>query len=73
MGERHTPGIHFKESSVSRWVDETVPLLKGKGQEMEGSPPWERNRPWFNQFGEAAKAKERSRHLHKNFGSTGLF
>ena len=74
------PGIQYKESSVSRWVDEglPVPLLKGKGQEMEGSPPWEmnfveRNRPWFNQFGEAAKAKERSRHLHKNFGSTGLF
>ena len=37
----------------------------------------ERNRPWFNQFGEAAKAKEREferrRHLHKKFGSTGLF
>ena len=59
-----------------------VPLLKGKGQEMEGSPPWEmnfveRNRPWFNQFGESAKAQEREyekrRHLHKNFGSTVLF
>ena len=59
-----------------------VPLLKGKGQEMERSPPWEmnfveRNRPWFNQFGESAKAQEREyekrRHLHKNFGSTVLF
>ena len=59
-----------------------VPLLKGKGPEIEGSPPWEmnfveRNRPWFNQFGEAAKAQEREyekrRHLHKNFGSSVLF
>ena len=37
----------------------------------------ERNRPWFNQFGEAAKAQERDfesrRHLHKNFGSSVLF
>ena len=74
------PGFQYKESPVSRWVEEglPVPLLKGKGQEMEKSPPWEmnfmeRNRPWFNQFGETAKTKERSRHLHKNFGSTGLF
>ena len=59
-----------------------IPLLKGKGHEMETSPPWEmnfveRHRPWANQFGEAIKAKERAlesrRHLHKNFGSSCLF
>ena len=82
------------QPTLRRWVKDTppevqyreehlpIPLLKGKGQEMEKSPPWEmnfieRNRPWLNQFGEAAKAKEREferrRHLHKNFGSTGLF
>ena len=82
------------QPTLRRWVRDTppevqyreehlpIPLLKGKGPEMEKSPPWEmnfieRNRPWFNHFGEAAKAKEREferrRHLHKNFGSTGLF
>ena len=80
------------QPTLRRWVKDTppvkpwgipaVPLLKGKGHEMETSPPWEmnfveRNRPWFNQFGEAAKAKERererTRHLHKNFGSSCLF
>ena len=59
-----------------------VPLLKGKGPEMEGSPPWEMNyveksSPWMNQFAESAKAQEREyekrRHLHKNFGSSVLF
>ena len=66
--------------SVSRRVDEgsPVPLLKGKGQPMEGSPPWEvnyleRNRPWFNQFAESAKAQERDyekrRHFSSKFGS----
>ena len=75
------------QPTLRRWVKDMppwseylpVPLLKGKGQEKEESPPWEmnfveRNRSWFNQFGEAAKAKdrerERSRHLHNNLGST---
>ena len=81
------------QPTLRRWVKDTPPeihtrevlpisLLKGKGHEMETSPPWEmnfveRHRPWANQFGEAIKAKERAlesrRHLHKNFGSTGLF
>ena len=81
------------QPSLRRWVKDTPPELqykkeclpvplKGKGPEMEGSPPWEmnfveRNRPWLNQFGESAKAQEREyekrRHLHKNFGSMCLF
>ena len=60
-----------------------VPLLKKHclDTEKDEAPPErnfiERNRSWFNQFGEAAKTKEReqerTRHLHKNFGSMGLF
>ena len=66
-----------------------VPLLKGKFPEMEkpwGMHPVERpdpelekirRSPWMKQFGESIKAQEREyekrRHLHKNFGSTGLF
>ena len=77
------------QPTLRRWVKDTppelqykkeclpVPLLKGKGPEMEGSPPWERNRPWFNQLGDSVKAQEREyekrRNLHKNFGSTILF
>ena len=81
------------QPTLRRWVKDTppelhtrevlpIPLLKGKGYEMETSPPWEmnfieRHRPWANQFGEAIKAKERAlesrRHLHKNFGSSCLF
>ena len=80
------------QPTLRRWVRDTppeiqyreyqpIPLLKGKGQEMEGRPVEmdfvESNRSWFNQFGEAAKAKERererTRHLHKNFGSSVLF
>ena len=95
------------QPTLRRWVKDTppelqyklqykkeclpVPLLKGKGPEMEGSPPWEmhhverpdpdiekmRRSPWMNQFGESIKAQEREyerrRHLHKNFGSMGLF
>ena len=78
------PGIVPKESLA-------VPLLKGKGREMERSPPWGmhhverpdaniekmKRSPWMNQFGESIKAQEREyekrRHLHKNFGSMGLF
>ena len=71
MGERQ---IRYKEKECL-----PVPLLKGKGPEMEGSPPWEmmRSSPWMNQFAESAKAQERDyekrRHLHKNFGSMCLF
>ena len=68
------PGIQYKENECL-----PVPLLKGKDRSMEGSQPWEmmRSSPWMNQFAESAKAQEREyekrRHLHKNFGSTGLF
>ena len=73
------------QPTLRRWVKDTppelqykkeclpVPLLKGKGPEMEGSPPWEmhhverpdpdiqkmRRSPWMNQFGESIKAQER--------------
>ena len=50
-----------------------VPLLKGKDPEIEKM----RRSPWMNQFGDSIKAQEREYekrcHLHKNFGSTGLF
>ena len=81
------------QPTLRRWVKEylPVPLLKGKGPEMERTPSWEmhpversdpelekmRRSPWMNQFGESVKAQEREyekrRHLHKNFGSMGLF
>ena len=75
------------QPTLRRWVKDTlpelqykdkeclpVPLLKGNGPEINFV---ERNRSWFNQFGESAKAQEREyekrRHLHKNFGGTVLF
>ena len=75
------------QPTLRRWVKDTppelqykekeclpIPLLKGNGPEMNFV---ERNRSWFNQFGESAKAQEREyekrRHLHKNFGGTVLF
>ena len=75
------------QPTLRRWVKDTppelqykekeclpIPLLKGNGPEMNFV---ERNRSWFNQFGESAKAQEREyekrRHLHKNFGSSVLF
>ena len=61
------------QPTLRRWVRDTLP-------EIQSSPERdfiEKNRPWFNQFGEAAKAQERERertcHLHKNFGSLVLF
>ena len=58
-----------------RWVKESlpVPLLKGKGPEMEKPRPWGmhvlerpdanlekmRRSPWMNQFGDSIKAQER--------------
>ena len=61
------------QPTLRRWVRDTLP-------EIQNSPERDfikRNRPWFNQFGEAAKAqereRERTRHLHKNFGSSVLF
>ena len=81
---KDTPSeVHdYEKASVRPWGMPAVPLLKGKGHEMETSPPWEmnfieRHRPWANQFKEAAQAQEREyerrRHLHKNFGSSVLF
>ena len=71
------------QPTLRRWVRDTLPEV----QTREPVPLWkrhsperefvERNRSWFSQFGEAAKAKERererTRHLHKNFGSSCLF
>ena len=73
------------QPTLRRWVKESlpVPLLKGKGPERyhveRPDPEIEKMRrsPWMNQFGESIKAQEREyekrRHLHKNFGSMGLF
>ena len=63
------------QPTLRRWVKESlpVPLLKGKGREMERPLPWEmhhverpdtniekmRRSPWMNQFGESVKAQER--------------
>ena len=63
---RDTPReIHYKEYQ---------PIYKRHSPEREFI---EKNRPWLNQFGEAIQAKERererTRHLHKNFGSSCLF
>ena len=63
------------QPTLRRWVKESppVPLLKGKGPEMEKPLPWGmhvlersnpelekmRRSPWMNQFGESVKAQER--------------
>ena len=75
---KDTPSeVHdYGKACVRPWGIPAVPLLKGKGHEMETNFV-ERHRPWANQFGEAIKAKERALesrcHLHKNFGSSCLF
>ena len=73
------------QPTLRRWVKDTppevqqglpVPLLKGKGHEMNYVERF-RESPWMNQFGDSIKAQEREfetrRHLHKNFGSSCLF
>ena len=68
------------QPTLRRWVKDTppevqqgLPLLKGQDHEMERI----RQSPWVNQFADSIKAQERKfetrHHLHKNFGSTGLF
>ena len=62
------------QPTLRRWVkDCPVPLLKGKGPEMEKPRPWGmhvlerpnpelekmRRSPWMNQFGDSIKAQER--------------
>ena len=55
------------------------PLPWGMHHVERSDPEIEKMRrsPWMNQFGESIKAQEREyekrRHLHKNFGSMGLF
>ena len=55
------------------------PLPWGMHHVERSDPEIEKMRrsPWLNQFGESVKAQEREyerrRHLHKNFGSMGLF
>ena len=65
------PEVHEK-ASVRPWGMLAVPLLKNSERDFV-----ERQWPWANQFGEAIQAKERererTRHLHKNFGSSCLF
>ena len=52
---------------------DSVPLLKGHNPEIDKL----KRSPWMNQFGESIKHQQREyetrRHLHKNFGSSGLF
>ena len=62
--EKERPwGMHHVEM---RYVERPDPVI----EKMKRSP-------WLNQFGESVKAQEREferrRHLHKNFGSSGLF
>ena len=71
------------QPTLRRWVRDTPPVIHYK----EVTPIYQRhnlerefiekNRPWLNQFGEAIQAKERererTRHLHKNFGRSCLF
>ena len=73
------------QPTLRRWVRDTPPEIQTR--EVPPIPLWkknsperefvERNRSWFNQFGEAAQAQQRAyesrRHLHKNFGSSCLF
>ena len=77
------------QPTLRRWVKESLPVPLLKGKEMERpwgmhhaerpDPELEKIRrsPWINQFGDSIKAQEREyekrRHLHKNFGSMGLF
>ena len=71
------------QPTLRRWVKDTppVPLLKGPeryhGERPDPEMEKMRRSPWLNQFGESIKAQEREyerrRHLHKNFGSMGLF
>ena len=67
------PEVHdYEKASVRPWGMPAVPLLKNSERDFV-----ERHWPWANQFGEAIQAKERererTRHLHKNFGSSCLF
>ena len=67
------PEVHnYEKAFVRPWGIPAVPLLKNSERDFV-----ERLRPWTNQFGEAIQAKERererTRHLHKNFGSSVLF
>ena len=73
------------QPTLRRWVVDTPPELQYRLQDklMKGQerldPKMEKMKrdPWLNQFGDSVKAQEREferrRHLHKNFGSMGLF
>ena len=73
------------QPTLRRWVHDTPPWLKDRPPKSEvrpipllkGPDPWEKDKPWFNQFADSVKAQEREyetrRHLYKNFGSSFLF
>ena len=69
------------QPTLRRWVHDTPQWLKPPKSEpiplLKGPDPWEKDKPWFNQFADSVKAQERAyetrRHLHKNFGSSCLF
>ena len=73
------------QPTLRRWVHDTPPWIKDRPPKSEvrpipllkGPDPWEKDKPWFNQFADSVKAQEREyetrRHLHKNFGSSCLF
>ena len=71
------------QPTLRRWVHDTPQWLKDRPLKSEpipllkGPDPWEKDKPWLDQFADSVKAQEREyerrRHLHKNFGSSVLF
>ena len=79
------PELQYKKECLpvpllkGKFPEMEKPLPWGMHHVERSDPVIEKMRrsPWMNQFGESIKAQEREyekrRHLHKNFGSTGLF
>ena len=67
---------HMDGPLPREWLYGKTPSFVSESQLAEAQRK-ERDKQWLNQFAESAKAQEREyekrRHLHKNFGSTGLF
>ena len=79
------PELQYKKECLpvpllkGKFPEMEKPLPWGMHHVERSDPEIEKMRrsPWMNQFGESIKAQEREyekrRHLHKNFGSMGLF
>ena len=79
------PELQYKKECLpvpllkGKFPEMEKPLPWGRHHVERPDPEMEKMRrsPWLNQFGESIKAQEREyekrRHLHKNFGSMGLF